>query len=121
MSAIVVFGFSNRPKVHPEKLSRVSDVDRASYVPLTKRIEAMLFAGERLQAIKAESYDSVSGQEPIVDLRLRKPGADLLDVLEVSKEVGPTVKRLLRGKTPKVVEKPVVEAEKVPQNGKKEG
>lgn len=74
------YGNKDQLPVHtPEKMSRKTKVETAGYVPLKRRIEDFMAAGQRLQEARAGLYDSqVSSYDIPVD-PTRKPGLDAVD------------------------------------------
>lgn len=65
----------------PEKVPSTSEVEKAGYIPDSKRIEEMMNAGMRLEGVRREFYQVPPGskEEPELD-PLREPGLDIVDV-----------------------------------------
>ena len=79
----------------PEKFFEINSgeviVESAGVVPTRKRVEGMILAGMRLDAMRGELYDAVD--ERVVDSDIdvdptRSPGYDIFDAVQDAKAVG---------------------------------
>lgn len=86
-----MFNHWERPEKSPEKNSGVVVTERAGVVPTRKRVEGMVLAGMRLDAMRGELYDAVDERVDDSDIDVdptRSPGYDFFDAVEDAKAVG---------------------------------
>lgn len=81
---IIYTAYGNRPLIDCEKVSADSETEQLGYLKLSKQIEQMLAAGERLESYRkyGDNYDFTGDDDDIDDFDdpTRAPNYDMVDL-----------------------------------------
>lgn len=113
-----LFSHSNRPKRKPEKNSGIKMVETSGYIPMNRRIDEMIIAGQRLNLSRADQYDQEDEYGDIPLDPTRKAGLDITDVTRIRDEVKERLRTQLKAKKEALQQVETKKAESTPLDTK---